>query len=154
MTRVDHKISEKDSLMGRYNFSKASNETPGINFFEGLNKSKDQSAMLQETRIISPQTLNSLRFGFTRGYTVIDTLPIPAGEPGYSAAASSPSLAFPGLGAAFAGRFSFSGSAVVGASGAGGGPAIGGIGSTQPHRPYVVNYFDLTDQVSHQAGAH
>ena len=148
--RTDVKISEKDSLLARYTQTDQWNNSPSGYGFYTPYISHDKAALLTENRIISANTLNTARVGFTQAFSQTDTLPatqsIDSGD--YIPGANNPALAFTGLGAPFVGRVGFN---VVGAAG---GPPFGGFGSGTPHRPYTINTYDANDQVSHQVGAH
>ena len=66
-TKVDHKLSDTDSLAGTYVFDDA-----GINQPDELNNkqtgfnSRRQVATLEETKIFSPRFVNAVRFGYSR----------------------------------------------------------------------------------------
>ena len=65
--RLDHQISEQDSLFARYTFDDATSQSPEeAVLFTGLNNSRQQYLTLVETHIFNPRLLNSFRFGFTR----------------------------------------------------------------------------------------
>ncbi len=65
--RLDHQISERDSLFGRYTFDDANSIGGGTTFlFQRQRNSRQQYLTLVETHIFSPSTLNSFRFGYTR----------------------------------------------------------------------------------------
>jgi len=65
-TRVDHKLSDKDSIFGRYTFSNAyrvdSVDLAATNF----NRSRNQSASIGHTRIVSPAVINQLLLSWAR----------------------------------------------------------------------------------------
>jgi hypothetical protein len=64
-TRLDHKISEKDSLSGTYLFDKTPYTSPdGVNAVLLTTKSSRQIAVLEETHIFKPAFANSVRFGY------------------------------------------------------------------------------------------
>jgi hypothetical protein len=64
-TRLDHKISEKDSLSGTYLFDKTPYTSPdGVNDVQLTTKSSRQIAALEETHIFKPTFANSARFGY------------------------------------------------------------------------------------------
>jgi hypothetical protein len=64
-TRLDHKISEKDSLSGTYLFDKTPYTSPdGVNDVLLTTKSSRQIAVLEETHIFKPTFANSVRFGY------------------------------------------------------------------------------------------
>jgi outer membrane receptor protein involved in Fe transport len=70
MIRVDHTISEKDLLSGRYIRDSQSNPLGGASpFFPGFSTSflyPTQNVLLSETHVFSPTTTNELRLGFNR----------------------------------------------------------------------------------------
>ena len=73
--RVDHKISERDSLFGRYTFDGASStDAQALFLFRSSTSSRQQYVTLVETHIFSLRTLNSLRLSYTRPVDFIDTL--------------------------------------------------------------------------------
>jgi hypothetical protein len=64
-TRLDHKISEKDSMSGTYLFDKTPYTSPdGVNDVLLTTKSSRQIAVLEETHIFKPSFANSVRFGY------------------------------------------------------------------------------------------
>ena len=64
-TRLDHKISEKDSVSGTYLFDKTPYTSPdGVNDVLLTTKSSRQIAVLEETHIFKPTFANSVRFGY------------------------------------------------------------------------------------------
>jgi hypothetical protein len=69
--RIDHRLSQSDSLYGRYTFDDSDAFLPfgGNTLFPGFartNAGKDQTLTLEETHIFRPNLLNSFRFGFNR----------------------------------------------------------------------------------------
>jgi len=79
MIRVDHQISEKMSIFGRYSYDKDSRPLPdALNLF-GLNYTGDrQYSTFQVSNIVSPTVLNSFRFSYNRSFqtqTVISIVP-------------------------------------------------------------------------------
>ncbi len=65
--RIDHQISHRDSLFGRYTFDDATSDRAGGVFaFGTLVKSRQQYLTLVGSHIFSPSLLASARFGFTR----------------------------------------------------------------------------------------
>ena len=68
--RMDHRLSERDSIFGRYTFDDGRNRTPTTTgVFWSEDKSRNQFVTLEETHIFSPALLSSFRFGFNRSYT-------------------------------------------------------------------------------------
>ena len=65
--RLDHRLSDKDSLFGRYTFLDSTHTTTGA--FPKDSEStpqRNQYATLEWGRIFSPTFLNTFRYGFTR----------------------------------------------------------------------------------------
>jgi outer membrane receptor protein involved in Fe transport len=63
-TRVDHKISEHDSLFGTYMFDKTPYSSPdGLNNVEFTTLTARQFASIEETHVFAPAFLNSIRIG-------------------------------------------------------------------------------------------
>ncbi|MBI4459932.1 MAG: TonB-dependent receptor [Acidobacteria bacterium] len=71
--RVDQKLSNRDSLFGRYTFDDASTAEAHLFLFRTSTESRQQYLTLVETHIFSPSTLNSLRLGYTRPADFIDS---------------------------------------------------------------------------------
>ncbi len=68
--RIDHQISERDSLFARYSFDDATSENSQQTFlFNMLSNSRQQYMTLVGTHIFSPALLTSYRFGYTRPVT-------------------------------------------------------------------------------------
>lgn len=66
-TRVDHTISNKDSLHGTYLLDRGSTTQPdGLNVVSNVNDTRRQVASLEETHIFTPQLINTVRFGANR----------------------------------------------------------------------------------------
>src|SRR6266478_1220196 len=64
-TRLDHKVSEKDTLSGTYLFDKTPYTSPdGVNDVLLTTKSSRQIAAVEETHIFKPTFANSVRFGY------------------------------------------------------------------------------------------
>src|SRR5436309_4022827 len=67
--RVDHQLSSKDSIFGRYTFDDGRNRTPtGAGIFWTKERSRNQFVTLETTHIFSPRLLNSVRFGLNRSF--------------------------------------------------------------------------------------
>ena len=65
--RGDHKLTDKDSLVGTYVYDKATETQPDpLNVILTGNNTKRQIATAEYTRTFSPTVINSLRFGFNR----------------------------------------------------------------------------------------
>jgi hypothetical protein len=70
-TRLDHKVSDKDSLSATYLFDRTPYTSPdGMNDVLLTTKSSRQIAALEETHIFKPTFANSVRFGYN--YEVVD----------------------------------------------------------------------------------
>ena len=70
-TRVDHRISAKDSIFGTYVYDRAIFNTPDNLNTEILgNETRRHMGILEETHIFSPVLVNSLRFGVNRNVAV------------------------------------------------------------------------------------
>ena len=66
-TRIDHRISEKDSLFARYTFDDATSfDTDSSSLFRRESKSRRQYAILLGTHIFSLSALTTFRTGYTR----------------------------------------------------------------------------------------
>jgi Carboxypeptidase regulatory-like domain/TonB-dependent Receptor Plug Domain/TonB dependent receptor len=87
-TRLDHKVSERDSLFGTYIFDKTPFTTPdNLNDIVLGSLTKRQIVILEEDHIFRPTLVNALRFGFNRDF-VNNSNPVKAINP----AAADPSL--------------------------------------------------------------
>lgn len=65
-TRVDHQISERDSVFGRLSYSKGESVSPsGMPLTGGLNNTKATSLTVQESHTFSPSTVNQFRVAWT-----------------------------------------------------------------------------------------
>ena len=73
--RLDHNFSSKDSIFGRFSYDQATNFVPGGSpgFAEATSFGSTQlidnhgrNAMISETHIVSPNTINQFSFGFSR----------------------------------------------------------------------------------------
>jgi hypothetical protein len=75
--RVDHRISDRNSLFGRFTFLDSAN--PKVGSFPNdqyTGEARSSFATLEETTIISPTLLNTVRLGFTRTlYRELDVSP-------------------------------------------------------------------------------
>ncbi|MBI3939948.1 MAG: TonB-dependent receptor [Acidobacteria bacterium] len=73
--RVDHKISDRDSLFARYTFDDAtSTDSQGTFLFRSRIQSRQQYLTLVGTHIFSLSFLTAFRFGYTRPVDAINTL--------------------------------------------------------------------------------
>jgi hypothetical protein len=93
-TRIDQNLGDIDKLFFRYSFNDGARRSE-TDFALGIrsNSTRNQSAVLEETHVFSPNLFNTARFGFLRTYTV-------AGETETQVPATDdPALAFvPGSG--------------------------------------------------------
>jgi hypothetical protein len=72
--RIDHKISESDSIFGRFSWSNQRDVPPGAipppldaaNFGSGVFLQKPRNVVLSETHIFTPRLINELRLGYTQ----------------------------------------------------------------------------------------
>jgi hypothetical protein len=139
LVRMDHHLSEKDSLFGRYTFTDAALLNPDeSSLFAESAVSRSQSAILEAKRVY-PTTLNIARFGFSRARSY---------KTNVSLSDVNPSLRFiegaPKLGSVL---FSVGGgSASLG--------ALTRTGMRQAPVWTVVNQFEFSDQVFHYHGRH
>ena len=70
-TRIDHKISNSDSLFGTYLFDRGSIANPDAYDIKNVgNKSRRHTLALEESHIFSPSILNTARFGFNRDVVI------------------------------------------------------------------------------------
>ncbi|MBI4465723.1 MAG: TonB-dependent receptor, partial [Acidobacteria bacterium] len=73
--RVDHKLSDRDSLFARYTFDEASSVSgQGLFLFRTLSETRQQYLTLVATHIFSLSAVNSFRFGYTRPVDTSQTL--------------------------------------------------------------------------------
>lgn len=77
--RVDHHFTDTDTVFGRYLIQSGENinGNAGLGKFVDLFPTRMQLATAGYTKIFSPALLNSATFGFNRGFTFIDTDPLP-----------------------------------------------------------------------------
>jgi len=140
LLRMDHHFSERDSIFGRYNFSDAKNGDPQPDtVFQENTSTRDQTATLEYKRSYVT-TLNIARFGFTRSRTFSAVEPIDP-EP-------FASLRFI-EGAEGIGNIAF-----TEGGGSSSANVLTSVGSDRPLRRYVLNQFELSDQVFHYRGGH
>ena len=137
LVRVDHRISDKDSVFARYNFTQADLQDPDDNpFFASFDDNRDQVLSLEAKRVY-PKALHTLRFGFTRAHVFTDSLPV---------IDIDPSLVFlPG--AKTIGPINF------GTSTVGGTLTQAGTG-TSAERRFTVNQFEVAEQTYYYRGSH
>ncbi len=131
-SRLDHQISQNDSIFFRYTRSDSDKQTSSsdrqANFPE-LNAALDQFTTLEETHIFSPHLLNTFRFGVAR------TTPV-QGE-------ANPSTAVP----------SFVPGKTIGTLTVGGLDAYLGSNRNTP-RLMLQNLFEYSDDVTRSVGRH
>jgi hypothetical protein len=128
--RVDHKLSDNDSLFARYTIDHADRQpVESINVI-ATQRTRSQFATLQYDRIVSATVLNSLNLGYTRSFTGS----IGVSYPGYDRVTFTDS----DLGHATLG--------ISGLSGTGSGP-------TDP-RVFVLNNYQLRDDLTMNRGSH
>jgi hypothetical protein len=73
-TRVDHKISDKDSLFGTYLFDDAVTHSPDpLNTWLVGNLSRRQAVILEENHIFTPILANTIRAGFSRVSAIVNS---------------------------------------------------------------------------------
>ena len=137
--RFDAQLTDKDSVFVRYNITLASINNPSTSsLFLAPLDTRDQVLTIGEQKVFSPTTLNLFRFGFTRGRsfdTSVSINPLPANltsVPGYTPIAQ---IDF--------GATSNSGGFITSA----------GL-NTAVNTIYLVNQFDVSDQVTKTAGQH
>jgi hypothetical protein len=71
--RLDHQISDRDSLFGRYTFDDATGDRSRDTYVFGSRlQSRQQYLTLVESHVFSPSLLSSSRFGFTRPWQLND----------------------------------------------------------------------------------
>ncbi len=83
MVRIDHQLTSKHSVFGRYTYDNDSRTTPtSLATSVDISASRRQYATLQLSSVLSATLLNSARFAFNRSASKTDNLPtdaIPAG---------------------------------------------------------------------------
>ena len=85
--RMDHKISDTDSLFGRYTFDNATNAVGSTSFGSPVNtntfnRSRAQYLALGETRTFSPALINQFLTGFSRSNIAQSSIPVEGTEIG------------------------------------------------------------------------
>ena len=128
--RVDHKLSDNDSIFGRYTIDHSTRESvESINVIANQ-RTRSQFATLQYDKIISPTVLNSANAGYTRAFTAS----IGVTYPGYERVSLTDSEL---------------GHASVGVSGIDG----TGSGATDP-RIFILNNYQAKDDLTINRGNH
>ena len=136
-TRVDHKLSQKDTIFASYLYDKTPYTSPdGLNNVLLGTETSRQIAALEYTRIINPSFLNTVRLGYNHERVANDQ----------SLSAINPAAANPALGA-MPGRDA----AQVFISGIS--PFTGGLGGN-PTYFYHWNSAQVYDDASHTIGTH
>jgi outer membrane receptor protein involved in Fe transport len=137
ITRVDHRLSDSDSLFGTFMYDKAPNTLPDtLNDVLLGNKTVRTLAALEETHTFNPTLVNAIRFGFSRA--VVDA--------SQNLAAINPLAADPSLGAVpgqDAPRVFVAGSTTF----------LGGLGA-QGARHFAWNSFQIYDDAFLTKGVH
>jgi hypothetical protein len=72
--RIDHKVSEKDNVFGRFSFENQPSSIPapfnnvldGRGFFDGIEDNSYRSVALSDTHMFSPTLANEVRVGYNR----------------------------------------------------------------------------------------
>ncbi len=72
--RIDHKISDSDSIFGRFSFSNNTDNPPGAipppidaaSFGSGNFANQPRNVVISETHIFNPRLINELRLGYSR----------------------------------------------------------------------------------------
>ena len=75
--RIDHRISDSDSIFGRFSFSNNTDNPPGpipppldaASFSSGNFINKPRNLVISETHIFTPRTVNELRLGYSRNHS-------------------------------------------------------------------------------------
>ena len=80
-TRVDHTLSENDTLFGRYTVDDGQQVTPtqGNAAFALSSRSRAQFTTLSENHVFSPTVINTFRFSFSRTKIALDSIQPPTG---------------------------------------------------------------------------
>ena len=67
VTRIDHKLSDRDGIFGRYVFDDATSDRGEASFqFTSTSRTRQQFFTVVESHVFNPTLLGSVRFGFTR----------------------------------------------------------------------------------------
>jgi len=142
-TRIDHTISEKDSLAGIYTIDDSADVTPTIAdpFSQDVESLREQVFSVEETHVFSSTLLNTARFGYSRaGYFF-------TGEP----TPGTPAAALPG----FVGGHPVGAIVVGGSSASNPAAQVGLAGSNNGSNLNVRrNLFTYEDQVMLTKGQH
>lgn len=130
VTRIDHKLTDKHSLFGRYTFDDSTaSQLSGV--ITNLNlANRNQFVTLEEQWIASPRALNTVRFGFSRSNF--------ADQIGFSNPAAENLSFIPGHPM---GAFSVSGVSPL-------------RGALEAGEHYLLNTYEVSDQFIYNVGAH
>ncbi|MBI2816078.1 MAG: carboxypeptidase regulatory-like domain-containing protein [Acidobacteria bacterium] len=141
LIRFDQKLSDKDSFFARYNLTQGDQTVPEqIPLFAEFNRSRDQVLTVEGKRAYAT-TVNLIRAGFSRGNLSSDSNAL---------VSIDPSLRFVTT-ANHVGQLAYAiGTSTVGSQGV---FSRAGPGNSQD-RSYIINQFDLADQVYHYRGPH
>ena len=82
-TRLDANLSPKDLLFGVYTIDDSDATTPSANPYSSIyERLREQVASVQEQHVISPNLLNTLRFGYSRAAFYFNSI-VDGGVPGW-----------------------------------------------------------------------
>jgi hypothetical protein len=141
--RLDHVISDKDSLAGVYTIDDSADVTPTVAnpFSEDVESLREQVASVDETHVFSPTLLNTSRFGYSRASYFFTGEPTPG----------TPAAALPGFVAGHP-----LGAIVVGGSAASNPAAqVGLAGSNNGSNLSITrNLFTYEDRITLTKGIH
>lgn len=129
--RVDHKLSDNDSIFGRYTVDRGSTQ-PYASMNAFFNQStRNQFVTFQYDKVVSPTVLNTVNLGYTRAHT------------------ASLGLIAPGFD-----RVSFTDSPFgIGVVTVAGGVRSTGSGNSDP-RTFILNNYQVKDDLSWSHGSH
>lgn len=137
--KIDHHLSAKNKIMGRYNFDDQRRLINGtfarMQLFSDIFNTRMQNSVIQLTTILSPSTVNEFRVGYSRMRQMI--IPVEFGTP------VSEQLGIMGTNPLFPGAPNISIAGFV---------ATGGIGNGPNNR--VENSFTFANNFSHSRGNH
>jgi hypothetical protein len=144
MIRVDHQISDKMSIFGRYSFDNDENMVPeymNLPTFREQDQARRQYSTFQVLNTLQPNVVNSFRFAFNRTFQYFDDVPNQALGPEFSF--------IPGQ---TMGTVQVGGSA---GTGAGLSRAVTPLGvDTGAPRIYRYNLFETGDDLTYVKGSH
>jgi carboxypeptidase family protein len=139
MVRLDHSLTPKTSIFGRYTFDDDRQNLPlSIPGFAQTNSARRQYSTIQANTILGPKTLNNFRFAYNRSFQFTDQIATTPLGPGYSL--------IPGLPM---------GPLNIGAIQANGNRALTPIGTNSAFpRLFGFNVFEWGDDFSYVTGKH